>query len=75
MESEEDMIMVGFHQEVHKAKDKACPDRHIKKKKFKERDMVILYDCKCLQHYGKFMMHCLGPYEIKSFTDEGVVKL
>jgi transposase InsO family protein len=32
MELEEDMIVVGFHQEVQKEKDKAWHDRHIKKK-------------------------------------------
>jgi hypothetical protein len=61
MELEEDMILVGFHQEVHKSKDKACHDRHIKKKKFKEGDLVLLYDSKNLQHLGKFKMHWLGP--------------
>jgi hypothetical protein len=65
MELEEDRIIVGFHQEVQKEKDKSWHDRHIKKKKFKEGDMVLLYDSKYLQHPGKFRMHWLGPYEIK----------
>jgi hypothetical protein len=75
MEIEEDRIIVGFHQEVHKAKDKSWHDRHIKKKNFKEGDLVFLYDGKYLHHLGKFKMHLLGPYEIKSVTDGGVVQL
>jgi hypothetical protein len=44
MELEEDRILEGFHQEVHKARDKSGHDRHIKKKRFKEGDLVLLYD-------------------------------
>jgi hypothetical protein len=62
MELEEDRIIVVFHQEVQKAKDKAWHDRHIKKKNFKVGDMVLLYDSKYLQHPGKLRMHWLGPY-------------
>jgi hypothetical protein len=75
MELEEDRIIVGFHQEVEKEKDKACHDRHIKKKNFKEGDLVLLYDSKYLQHPWKLRMHWLGPYQIKSITDGGVVQL
>jgi hypothetical protein len=75
MELEEDMITTGFHQEVQKLKEKACYDRHINKKKLKEEDMVLLYDSKYLQHPGKFMMHWLGPYEINSVTNGGVMQL
>jgi hypothetical protein len=57
MEMEEDRILVGFHQEVHKARDKYWNDRHIKRKSFKEGDLVFLYDSKFLQHPGKFRMH------------------
>jgi hypothetical protein len=45
------------------------------RRKFKEGDMVLLYDSKYLQHPGKFRMHWLGPYEIKFVTDGGVVQL
>ena len=65
MEMEEDRILAGFHWEVHKARDKACHDKHIKKKRFKEGDLVLLYDNKFVQHPGKFIMHWLGPYEVK----------
>jgi hypothetical protein len=75
MELEEDKIMAGFHHEVNKAKDKSCHDRHINKKKFKEGDLLLLFDSKYLQHPGKFKMHWLGPYEIKSVMDGGVVQL
>jgi hypothetical protein len=37
--------------------------------------MVLLYDSKYLQHLGKFRMHRLGPYEINSITNGGVVQL
>jgi hypothetical protein len=46
MEMEEDKILAGFHQEVQKARDKAWHDRHIKRKSFKEGDLVLLYDSK-----------------------------
>jgi hypothetical protein len=75
MELEEDIIKVGFHQEVEKSKDKVWHDRHIKNKNFKEGDLVLFYDSKYLQHRGKFRMHWLGPYEIKSITYGGVVQL
>jgi hypothetical protein len=43
---EEDRILVGFHQQVQKARDKAWHDRHIRKKTFKEGDLVLHYDNK-----------------------------
>jgi hypothetical protein len=57
MELEEDRILAGFHQEVQKARAKARNDRHIKSKKSKDGDLVLLYDNKFLQHPGKFNMH------------------
>jgi hypothetical protein len=38
---------------VQKARDKAWHDRYIKKKMFKEGDLVLMYDIKSLQHKGK----------------------
>jgi hypothetical protein len=73
MELEEDKIIYGFHREVHKEKDKVWHDRHNKKKKFKEGDLLLLYDSKYLQHPGKLRMHWLGPYEINSIIDGGVL--
>jgi hypothetical protein len=75
MEVEGERIMVGFHLDVQKSKDKAWNDRHIKNKKFKEGYLVLLYENKYLQHLRKSMMHWLGTYEIKSITDGGVVQL
>jgi hypothetical protein len=75
MELEEDMILEGFHQEVQKARDKYWHDKDIKKKIFKEGDLVLLNDNKYLQHPGKFRMHCLGPYEVKYVTDGGFLQL
>jgi hypothetical protein len=73
MEMEEDNIMAGFHQEVHKVRDKAWHERHIKKNIFKEGDLVLLYASNCFQHPGKFRMHWLGPYEVKIVTDGGYI--
>jgi hypothetical protein len=58
---------------VQKARDKSWHDRHIKKKTFKEGDLVLMYDNKSFQHPGKLRMHWLGPYEVKSVTDGGDV--
>ena len=69
---EEDRILAGFHQVVQKAKDKSWHDIHIKRKSFKEGDLVLLYDSKVLQHPGKFIIHCLGPYEVNTVTDGGI---
>jgi hypothetical protein len=74
MVMEEDRILVGFHQEVQNAREKSWHDRHIKRKKFKEGDLVLVYDNKSLQHLGKLKMHWLVPYEVKTVTDGGVVK-
>ena len=68
-------ILARFHQEVQKARDKSWHDRHIKRKNFKEGDLVLVYDSKSLQHPGKFRMHWLGPYEVKTIIDGGDVQL
>jgi hypothetical protein len=73
MSMEEDMILAGFHQEVQKSRDKAWHDQHIKRKCFKEGDLVLLSNKKFFQHLGKFRMHWLGPYEVKTVTNRGVV--
>jgi len=72
---EEYRILAGFHQEVHKSRDKSWHDRHIKKKHFKEVDLVLVYNSKSLQHPGKLIMHWLGPYQVKTVIDGGVLKL
>jgi len=43
MTMEEDWILAGFHQQVHKERDKAWHDKHINKKTFKEGDLVLMY--------------------------------
>jgi hypothetical protein len=75
MTMEEYRILVGFHQQVHKERDKSWHDRHIKKKTFKEGDLVLMYDSKSVQHPGKIRMHWLGPYEVKSVIDGGHIQL
>jgi hypothetical protein len=72
---EEDWILARFHQQVLKARDKSCHDRHVKKKTFKEGDIVLMYDRKSIQHPGKFRMNWLGPYEVKTITDGEFVQL
>jgi hypothetical protein len=54
---EEDGILAGFHQEVQKERDKAWNDRHIKRKYFKEGDLVLVYESKSVQCQGKLRMH------------------
>jgi hypothetical protein len=71
MEMQEDMILAIFHQEVQKERDKYWHDRHIMSKSFKEGDIVFLYDIKFFQHLGKFRMHWLVSYEVKTVTDGG----
>jgi hypothetical protein len=34
-----------------------------------------MYDNKFIQHPGKLRMHWLGPYEVKTVIDGGVVQL
>jgi hypothetical protein len=75
MVMEEDRIIVGFHHEVKKSRDKDWHEKHIKRKSFKEEDLVLVYDSKFLQHLGKFKMHWLGPYEVKTVMDGRVVQL
>jgi hypothetical protein len=70
---EEDRILAGFHKGVQKSRDKAWNDRHIKRKTFKEGDLVLMYDSKSLQHPRKLRMHWLGPYEVKKVTYGGDV--
>jgi hypothetical protein len=50
-------------------------NRYIKKKMFKEGDLVLMYDIKSLQHPGKIRMHWLGPYEVIYVTDGAIVQL
>jgi len=75
LEIEEDRFIVGFQQQVQKARDKAWHDRHIKHKVFQEGDLVLLYKSEFFKHPGKFQKHWLGPFVIRKFTDVGVVQL
>jgi hypothetical protein len=73
MELEEDMFIIGFHQWVQKEREKAYHDRHIKRKAFKQGDLVLLYANKFMKHPGKFMTHWLGPFEVAHVTKGGAV--
>jgi hypothetical protein len=69
VELEEDIFIAGFHQQVQKEREKAYHDRHIKKKTFKQGDLVLVYDSKFIKHPRKFRTHWLGPYEIAYVTE------
>jgi hypothetical protein len=73
MELEEDRFIVGFHQQVQKGQEKAYHDKHIKKKAFKQGDLVLLYDKKFMKHPRKFRTHWLGPFEVVYVTEGGAV--
>jgi hypothetical protein len=75
VELEEDRFIAGFHQQVQKEREKAYHDRHIKKKAFKQGDLVLVYDNKFMKHPGKFRTHWLGPYEVVYVTEGGVAQL
>jgi hypothetical protein len=75
MDMEEDWTLSGFHQEVHKAREKYWHDKHIKRKSFKEGDLVLVYASKFIHHPRKFKMHWLGPYEVKTIIERGFVQL
>jgi transcription antitermination factor NusG len=64
VELEEDKFITGFHQQVQKEREKSYHDKHIKKKAFKQGDMVLVYDNKFMKHLGKFRTHWMGPYEV-----------
>jgi hypothetical protein len=72
VELEEDRFIAGFHQHVQKESEKAYHDRHIKKKSFKQGDLVLVYDNEFMKHLGKFTIHWLGPYEVFYVIEGGV---
>jgi hypothetical protein len=57
VELEEDRFITGFHQQVQKEREKAYHDRHIKKKAFRQGDLVLVYDNKFIKHPGRFRTH------------------
>ena len=54
---EEDHFIANFHQQVHKARDNAWHDRHIRQKTFAEGELVLLNDSQFSKHPGKFWQH------------------
>jgi hypothetical protein len=75
MELEEDRFIARFHQKVQKERENAYHVRHIKKKEFKQGDLVLLYNNKFMKHPGNFRTHWLGPFEVSYVTEGGVVQL
>jgi hypothetical protein len=65
VELEEDRFIAGFHQQVQKGREKAYHDRHIKKKVFKQGDLVLVYNSKFIKHPGKFRT-CIGSDHMRS---------
>jgi hypothetical protein len=57
VELEEDKFIAGFHQQVQKEREKAYHERHIKKKEFRQGDIVLIYDSKFRKHPRKFRIH------------------
>ena len=51
---EEDRFIARFHQQVQKEREKSWHERHIKRKSFKEGDLVLLYDSKFTKFPRKF---------------------
>lgn len=58
LDLEEDQFITIFHQQVQKERDKAWHDRHINKNRFKDGDLVLLYD----KRFAKFTrkLQCTG---------------
>ncbi len=52
LELEEDRFISRCQQQVHKAREKAWHDRHIKKKHFQIGDLVLLYESKFMNFAG-----------------------
>jgi hypothetical protein len=73
MDMEEERILEIFHQQLHKESEKSWLDIHIKRKSFKEGNLILVYENKFHQHPGKFRMHWLGPNQVKTITDGGFV--
>jgi hypothetical protein len=72
---EEDIFIARFHQQVQKERENSYHDRHIKKKAFRQGDLVLVYDNKFIKHPGKFATHWIRPYEIAYVTEGGVAQL
>jgi hypothetical protein len=72
---EEDRFIARFHQHVQKEREKAYHDRNIKKKAFRQGDLVLVYDNKFIKNPRKFRTHWLGPYEVTYVTEGGVAQL
>jgi hypothetical protein len=75
VELEEDRFIERFHQHVEKEREKVYHDRHIKKKAFKQGNLVLMYDSKFIKYPGKFRTHWLGPYDIAYVTEGRVAQL
>jgi hypothetical protein len=46
-----------------------------RRRKFKQGDLVLVYENKFIKHPGKFITHWLGPYNIAYVTEGGATQL
>jgi hypothetical protein len=69
------MFIARFHQQVQKEREKAYHDKHIKKKAFKQGDLVFLYDIKFMKHPRKFKTHWIGLFEVAYVIEGGAMQL
>ena len=67
--------MQDFISRYRRKEKRGYHDRNIKKKAFKQGDLVLVYDSKFMKHPGKFRTHWLGPYEVAYVTEGGVLQL
>ena len=72
---EEECLVVGFHKNIEKQRQKAWHDHHIQTKPFAIGGIFLLYDKFFLKHLGKLKTHWLGPYMIAHITKADIVKL
>jgi hypothetical protein len=75
LELEEDRFIAGFHQQVQKEREKAYHEKHIKRKEFKQGDLVMLYENKFMKHPGKFRTRWLGTLEVSYVTEGGAAQM
>jgi hypothetical protein len=75
LELEEDRFIIGFHQQVQKEREKYYHDKHIRRKAFKQGDLVLLYESKFMKNPWKFRTHWLGPFEVSYVIEGGVLQL
>ena len=75
MELEEDIILVGFNQQVEKNRKKAWHDRNIRKRKLDPSLLVLLNGSRYIKLPGKMQIRWMRPFRIAYITKSSVVNL